>query len=70
MTEIIHSRKSLATNPLKSSAPLGAALAYLGVAGSVPLLHGSQGCTSFALVLTVRHTKEAIGQKLPRMNCR
>ena len=60
MTEIIHSRKSLATNPLKSSAPLGAALAYLGVAGSVPLLHGSQGCTSFALVLTVRHTKEAI----------
>ncbi len=60
MAEIVHSRKSLATNPLKSSAPLGAALAYLGVAGSVPLLHGSQGCTSFALVLTVRHTKEAI----------
>ena len=60
MAEIIHSRKSLTTNPLKSSTPLGATLAYLGVAGSVPLLHGSQGCTSFALVLTVRHTKEAI----------
>ena len=60
MAELIHSRKSLATNPLKSSTPLGATLAYLGVAGSVPLLHGSQGCTSFALVLTVRHTKEAI----------
>jgi nitrogenase molybdenum-iron protein NifN len=60
MAEIIHSHKSLATNPLKSSTPLGAALAYLGVAGSVPLLHGSQGCTSFALVLTVRHTKESI----------
>ncbi len=60
MAEIIHSHKSLATNPLKSSTPLGASLAYLGVAGSVPLLHGSQGCTSFALVLTVRHTKEAI----------
>ncbi|MFO1025486.1 MAG: nitrogenase iron-molybdenum cofactor biosynthesis protein NifN [Acetobacteraceae bacterium] len=60
MAEVVHSRKSLATNPLKASTPLGAALAYLGVAGSVPLLHGSQGCTSFALVLTVRHTKEAI----------
>ena len=60
MAEIIHSHKSLATNPLKCSAPLGASLAYLGVSGSVPLLHGSQGCTSFALVLTVRHTKEAI----------
>jgi nitrogenase molybdenum-iron protein NifN len=60
MAEIIHTRKNLATNPLKSSAPLGAALAYLGVAGSVPLLHGAQGCTSFALVLTVRHTREAI----------
>jgi nitrogenase molybdenum-iron protein NifN len=60
MAEIIHTHKSLSTNPLKSSTPLGASLAYLGVAGSVPLLHGSQGCTSFALVLTVRHTKEAI----------
>jgi nitrogenase molybdenum-iron protein NifN len=60
MAEIIHSHKSLSTNPLKASTPLGASLAYLGVAGSVPLLHGSQGCTSFALVLTVRHTKEAI----------
>src|SRR3954447_8422847 len=60
MAEIIHNRKSLTTNPLKSSTPLGAALAYLGVAGAIPMLHGSQGCTSFALVLTVRHTKEAI----------
>lgn len=60
MAEIIHSRNSLTTNPLKSSTPLGASLAYLGIAGSVPLLHGSQGCTSFALVVTVRHTKEAI----------
>jgi nitrogenase molybdenum-iron protein NifN len=60
MAEIVHTRRSLATNPLKSSAPLGAALAYLGIAGAVPLLHGAQGCTSFALVLTVRHMREAI----------
>ena len=34
--------KPLSTNPLKSSAPLGAAMAYLGVEGAVPLFHGSQ----------------------------
>ena len=60
MAEIVHGRKALSSNPLKSSAPLGASLAYLGMAGSVPLLHGSQGCTSFALTLAVRHFKEAI----------
>jgi len=60
MAEVLHSRKSCAVNPLKSSTPLGAALAYLGMAGSVPLFHGSQGCTSFALVSAVRHFKEAI----------
>ena len=60
MAELVTTRKALTANPLKSSAPLGAALAYLGIAGAVPLLHGAQGCTSFALVLTVRHTREAI----------
>lgn len=60
MARVTPSKKACAVNPLKSSAPLGAALAYLGVEGAVPLLHGSQGCTSFALVLSVRHFKEAI----------
>ena len=60
MTEIIHPAKFAAVNPLKSSQPLGAAFAFLGVAGAMPLFHGSQGCTSFALVLFVRHFKETI----------
>lgn len=47
--------KSTAINPLKSSQPLGAAFAFLGFDGAVPLFHGSQACTSFALVLLVRH---------------
>ena len=59
-TPVVPFTKALSENPLKASAPLGAALAYLGIEGSVPLLHGSQGCTSFALVLTVRHAREAI----------
>ena len=32
----------------------------MGLRGAMPLLHGSQGCTSFGLVLFVRHFKEAI----------
>jgi nitrogenase molybdenum-iron protein NifN len=60
MARIIPVSKAASVNPLKSSQPLGAAFAYLGVAGSVPLFHGSQGCTSFALVLFVRHFKETI----------
>ncbi|MBM9400567.1 nitrogenase iron-molybdenum cofactor biosynthesis protein NifN [Gluconacetobacter azotocaptans] len=60
MAKIIQRRRAVSINPLKSSAPLGAALAYLGIDGSIPLLHGSQGCTSFALVLLVRHFKETI----------
>ncbi len=60
MATIIQNTKSCSENPLKSSTPLGAALAFLGIEGAVPLFHGSQGCTSFALVLAVRHFKEAI----------
>ena len=60
MATILPVAKAASVNPLKSSQPLGAAFAYLGVAGAVPLFHGSQGCTSFALVLFVRHFKEAI----------
>ncbi|WP_027168920.1 nitrogenase iron-molybdenum cofactor biosynthesis protein NifN [Mesorhizobium sp. WSM3224] len=60
MASILPQAKSAAVNPLKSSQPLGAAFAFLGVDGAIPLFHGSQGCTSFALVLFVRHFKEAV----------
>ena len=60
MTEVVKSKRACSVNPLKSSTPLGAAMAYLGIDGSVPLFHGSQGCTAFALVLLVRHFKESI----------
>ncbi|WP_026379580.1 nitrogenase iron-molybdenum cofactor biosynthesis protein NifN [Afifella pfennigii] len=58
MAIVVAPKKDVSINPLKSSAPLGAALAYLGIDGAVPLLHGAQGCASFALTLTVRHFKE------------
>lgn len=52
--------KSVVVNPLKQSQTLGAAMAFLGLKGMVPLLHGSQGCTAFAKVILVRHFREAI----------
>lgn len=60
MASVTVSKKACAVNPLKMSQPIGGALAYMGLRGAMPLLHGSQGCTSFGLVLFVRHFKEAI----------
>ncbi len=60
MAKIVLGKKACAVNPLKMSQPIGAALAFMGLRGAMPLLHGSQGCTSFGLVLFVRHFKEAI----------
>jgi nitrogenase molybdenum-iron protein NifN len=34
----------------------------------MPLLHGSQGCTSFGLVLFVRHFREAIPMQTTAMS--
>ncbi|HEX6362462.1 MAG TPA: nitrogenase component 1, partial [Albitalea sp.] len=59
MAHVVQSRKACAVNPLKMSASLGAAYAFMGLEGCMPLMHGSQGCTSFGLVLLVRHFKEA-----------
>ncbi|EKV30727.1 Nitrogenase FeMo-cofactor scaffold and assembly protein NifN [Caenispirillum salinarum AK4] len=66
--KFVIARKSASTNPLKMSPPLGAAMAYLGLDGCLPLFHGSQGCTAFALVLLVRHFKEAIPFQTTAMN--
>lgn len=60
MAEIIQSKKALAVNPLKVSQPIGASLAFLGLAKSLPLMHGSQGCTAFGKVFFVRHFREPI----------
>ncbi|MBK7768016.1 MAG: nitrogenase iron-molybdenum cofactor biosynthesis protein NifN [Sulfuritalea sp.] len=60
MAEIIKRSKPLAVNPLKAGQPLGAALAFLGLKNSIPMLHGSQGCTAFGKVFFVRHFREPI----------
>ena len=68
MARLIHPDRALSTNPLKVSAPLGAAMAYLGIEGAIPLFHGAQGCTAFAMVHMVRHFKEAIPLQTTAMN--
>jgi nitrogenase molybdenum-iron protein NifN len=60
MAEIIHSKKALAVNPLKVSQTIGASLLFLGLGHSLPLMHGSQGCTAFGKVFFVRHFREPI----------
>ena len=60
MARVVVSQKHCTVNPLKMSQPIGASLAFMGIDRSMPLLHGSQGCTSFGLVLFVRHFREAI----------
>lgn len=68
MAKIIESKKACAVNPLKMSQPLGAAFAFMGLQSCMPIMHGSQGCTSFGLVLLVRHFKEAIPLQTTAMN--
>lgn len=60
--------KAAAVNPLKMSQPLGASYAFMGMNRCMPVMHGSQGCTSFGLVLLVRHFREAIPLQTTAMN--
>ncbi|MEI2678937.1 MAG: nitrogenase component 1 [Burkholderiaceae bacterium] len=68
MAHVVESKKACAVNPLKMSQPLGASYAFMGLESCMPVMHGSQGCTSFGLVLLVRHFKEAIPLQTTAMN--
>lgn len=60
MAEISKRKKALSVSPLKASSTIGAALAFLGFHKSIPMLHGSQGCTAFGKVFFVRHFREPV----------
>lgn len=68
MATVTTSHKACSVNPLKMSQPIGAALAFMGLNRCLPTLHGSQGCTSFGLVLFVRHFREMIPMQTTAMN--
>jgi nitrogenase molybdenum-iron protein NifN len=68
MATVTLSKKACSVNPLKMSQPIGGALAFMGLRGAMPLLHGSQGCTSFGLVLFTRHFKESVPMQTTAMS--
>ena len=48
------------TNACKLCTPLGASLAFKGVEGAVPFLHGSQGCATYMRRYIISHFREPI----------
>ena len=48
------------TNACKLCKPLGAALAFRGIEGCVPFLHGSQGCATYMRRYIISHFNEPI----------
>jgi nitrogenase molybdenum-iron protein NifN len=46
------------TNACKLCKPLGAALAFRGIEGAVPFLHGSQGCATYMRRYIISHFRE------------
>jgi nitrogenase molybdenum-iron protein beta chain len=53
-------REALTVNPAKACQPLGAVLATLGFARTLPLVHGSQGCVAYFRSHFARHFKEPV----------
>ncbi len=68
MAEILTPTKPLSVNPLKASQPIGASLAFLGIADCMPLEHGARGCTSFNKLFFMRHFNEPIALQTTAMD--
>jgi nitrogenase molybdenum-iron protein NifN len=47
-------------NSCKLCAPLGASLVFKGIAGCIPLIHGSQGCATYIRRYMISHFKEPV----------
>ncbi|MDR1918276.1 MAG: nitrogenase [Tannerellaceae bacterium] len=47
-------------NACKQCAPLGACLAFKGIEGVVPMLHGSQGCATYIRRYLISHFRETM----------
>jgi nitrogenase molybdenum-iron protein NifN len=68
VAKLLRRKKALSVSPLKASATVGAALAFMGLDRAIPILHGSQGCTAFAKVFFVRHFREPIPMQTTAMD--
>jgi nitrogenase molybdenum-iron protein NifN len=52
--------KAATRNACRLCAPLGACLAFRGVEGAMPLLHGSQGCATYIRRYLISHFREPL----------
>ncbi|MGB9937508.1 MAG: nitrogenase iron-molybdenum cofactor biosynthesis protein NifN [Methanobacterium sp.] len=53
-------KKFAVINPCKMCQPMGAVQALLGVKGAMPLIHGSQGCSTYMRFQLCRHFREPV----------
>ncbi len=53
-------RATSTRNACRQCAPLGACLAYRGIEGAMPLIHGSQGCSTYIRRYVIGHFREPI----------
>jgi nitrogenase molybdenum-iron protein NifN len=61
MTSTLQKENYTATqNACNLCAPLGAALVFKGIANAIPLLHGSQGCSTYIRRYMISHFKEPL----------
>ncbi len=58
--QCIDDKKFAVINPCKMCQPMGAVQALLGVKGAMPLIHGSQGCSTYMRFQLCRHFREPI----------
>lgn len=58
--ELNFKRQHIKINPAKACQPLGAVLCALGFEGTLPFVHGSQGCVAYFRSHLSRHFKEPV----------
>lgn len=68
VTEMHHDKKFSVVNPSKMCQPMGAVQALLGLKNSMPLIHGSQGCSTYMRFQLTRHFREPIEVASTSMN--
>ncbi len=56
----IEKSNAAAKNACKLCTPLGASIAFKGIRGAVPLIHGSQGCSTYMRRYLISHFKEPV----------
>jgi len=55
---VMEKERTVTINPLKTCQPLGAMFAVTGIRKGIPLVHGSQGCSTFVRYSLSKHFRE------------